>query len=166
MGCCGNKTECQQKQHTNATNVPRHEIVDALSGVSVSLVTTLYELASSGLDASKILRGLDIKNTALEQLAKQIADLAVENAYFKSVLNLFTPCDVNVADSEIEIHFGPKNTYTLKMPVTSHNSRKEIAKQFRAAANKLEAELKTAKPVYNPFQQLFPFFGSATETEA
>lgn len=152
MGCCGNKAGC--KNNVEAQSLPTQDFLGAFTSASAGFITALQEIATAGLNAGTLFRALNIKNAALEQLAKQVTDLAVENAYFKSVLNLFTPMDIHVSDSTFEFNFGPKNAYSLKLAVTSKNSRREIAKQLRAAADKLEAEL-SADP--SPNQQFFPF---------
>lgn len=160
MGCCGNKAGCgraqQEQKEIEAIKFPSQDFLDTLQNVSAEFMSKLQEIAFAGLRAGRIFCGLNIQNAALAQLAKQITDLAVENAYLKDVLNLFSPMDFGVADSEVEIKFGPKHSYSLKIPVTDRNSRRDIAKQFRVAADKLEAELNQPATV-NPAQKLFPF---------
>jgi hypothetical protein len=161
MGCCGNKSGCNRTSEPAELNFRPQEIFDSLQNVGAGFIGKLQELATSGINAGRVFRGIDIKNAVLQQLAKQIADLAIENAYFKSVINLFAPMDISVTDSEFELRFGPKNGYSLKIPVTHKNSRLEIAKQLRDAAAKLEAEVITGKPT-NPDQKLFPFIDATT----
>lgn len=156
MGCCGNKANCGRAQVTEELKFPSHDILDTLQNVSAEFISKLYEIAVAGIHAGRVFRNLNIQNAALCQLAKQITDLAVENAYLKDVLNLFSPMDIGVDDSELEIKFGPKHTYSLKLPVTDRNSRREIAKQLRMAAEKLETELKPENSS-NSDQKLLPF---------
>lgn len=159
MGCCGNKSGCNRPTKTENIKFPSREILDA----GVEFMSVLQEIASAGLRAGLVLSGVSIKNEALAQLAKQIGDLAAENAYLKTVLNLFSPMDIGVTDSTLEIHFGPNDAYTLTVPVTQRNSRREIAKQLRAAAEKLEAETADCPVVSSPMQTLFSFASTQTK---
>jgi hypothetical protein len=153
MGCCGNKSGCNRPTKTENIKFPSREILDA----GVEFMSVLQEIASAGLRAGLVLSGVSIKNEALAQLAKQIGDLAAENAYLKTVLNLFSPMDIGVTDSTLEIHFGPNDAYTLTVPVTQRNSRREIAKQLRAAAEKLESETFATAPKFIQGQTFLPF---------
>lgn len=158
MGCCGNNAGCKRaSQETEELKFPAHDILDTLQNVSAEFMTKLQEIAFAGIRAGSIFRNLNIQNAALSQLAKQITDMAIENAYLKDVLNLFSPMDIGVGTSEIEIKFGPKHSYSLKVPVTDNNSRREIVKQLRLSADKLEAELKPQIPTVDSDQKLFPF---------
>jgi hypothetical protein len=156
MGCCGGKPGCNRNPETTEFKFPQQEIFDSLQSISADFIGKLQEVAAAGMDAGRLLRGVSIKNAVLERLARQIADLAIENAYFKSVLNLFAPMDIGVTDSEFELRFGPNHIYSLKISVTQKNSRLEIAKQLREAAAKLEAEVVDSS-VNGPDQKLFPF---------
>lgn len=156
MGCCGNKANCSRAPVAEELKFPPHDILDTLQNVSAEFIVKLHEIAVAGIHAGRVFRNLNIQNVALSRLAKQITDLAVENAYLKDVLNLFSPMDIGLNDSALEIKFGPKHNYSLVLPVTDRNSRREIAKQLRMAADKLEAELKPTDPA-NPDQKLLPF---------
>lgn len=157
MGCCENKAGCKKSAEPENFTAPPAELwVSGLHTLNV-FVNELQELATAGLHAGKIFRRLDLQNESLMQLAKRVADLAIENAYFKSVLNLFTPADLRVQPSTLEINFGPQHQYQLTLPVTCHNSRCEIIRQLRNAADKLEAELGSQKQTVNPAQQTFSF---------
>jgi hypothetical protein len=157
MGCCGNKAGCKKTAEPENFTAPPAELwVGGLHTLNV-FVNELQELVSAGINAGKIFRGLDLQNEALTQLAKRVADLAIENAYFKSVLNLFTPADLRVQHSTLEINFGPQHQYQLTLPVTCHNSRREIIRQLRDAADKLEAEMDRQKQTANTAQQTFSF---------
>lgn len=160
MGCCGGNQGCKRNPETAEFKFPQQEILDSLQNISADFIGKLQEVAVAGMDAGRLLRGVSIKNAVLEQLAKQIADLAIENAYFKSVLNLFAPMDIRVTDSVFELNFGPTHSYSLKIPVTQKNSRLEIAKQLRDAAAKLEAEVVDSS-FNSPDQKLFPFIDPA-----
>lgn len=161
MGCCSGKGACNRKADVEPATPAAQELFSSLPALGMDAISKLQEIATAGLRAGTILRqmllNLDIKNTSLQQLAKQISDLAVENAYLKSVLKLFSPADFRVTNSSFEICFGPDNKYNLTIPVTHKNSRAQIAKQLRAAADKLEAELKPQDVAVHPNQTLFPF---------
>jgi hypothetical protein len=150
MGCCGNKAGCNEK---TGVDMPHR---DSLLITSESFTTILQQIANAGLEAGKIFRRFDIKSIDLQQLAKQVADLAVENAYLRSVVNLFAPTDVCVKGTEVEISFGPRHSYKLVIPLTTHNTRRELAKQLRRAADKLDKE-----PKQNDAQTLFSFVETA-----
>lgn len=155
MGCCNNKAGCDKN------NKMTDSMSFSLSGLSVEqtkeLMTGLSAIASAGLRAGIVLRNSMLQNPFIAKLAKQISDLAIENAYLKSVLNLFSPMDIGITGSDFVINFGPGQKYSLTLPLTDSNSRTEIAKQLRTAADKLEAELETHKANRNPEQTLFPF---------
>lgn len=158
MGCCGNKAGCKRtQQEIEELKFPAHDILDTLQTVSAEFMTKLQEIAFAGIRAGSIFRNLNIQNAALAQLAKQITDMAIENAYLRDVLNLFSPMDIGVERSELEIKFGPKHSYSLKVPVTDNNSRQEIIKQLRLAADKLETELKPDTIAVDSDQKLLPF---------
>lgn len=160
MGCCGNKTACKKNtEPENFTGTSQELWVGGLHTLNV-FITGLQELAAAGLHAGKIFRRLDLQNETLSQLAKRVADLAIENAYFKSVLNLFTPVDFTVKNSTLEINFGPQHAYRLVLSVTSHNSRREIIRQLRDAADQLEAELVEPKQSAHTDQQMFSFISN------
>lgn len=161
MGCCGNKGGCNRPPEKAELNLRPQEILDSLQDAGASFIVTLQEIATAGINAGRVFRGLSVKNAVLQQLAKQIADLAIENAYFKSVLNLFAPMDIGVTDSLLEFRFGPNHIYSLQIPVTQKNSRLEIAKQLRDAAAKLEAEIDNKKENL-PGQKLFPFIDATS----
>lgn len=157
MGCCGNKGGCKKTAEPGKlTTLPTELWFGGLYTLNM-FINGLQELTTAGLHANKIFRRLDLQNETLTQLAKRVADLAIENAYFKSVLNLFTPVDFTVKNSTLEVNFGPQHAYKLMLSVTSHNSRREIIRQLRDAADKLEAELVTQKQPVNTAQQLFSF---------
>lgn len=158
MGCCGNKAGCKRATEQYSEQIIAQETPDDVT----KFIAALQEIAGAGLRAGCVLRGLNIKTAVLVQLAKQISDLAVEHAYLKTVLNLFSPADLHVQPSALDIHFGPNDAYTLSLPVTRRNSRREIAKQLRAAAEKLEAELVGAQ-VTHPDQKVFPFVKSVAQ---
>lgn len=153
MGCCGKDGGCKRNSEAEAFTFPTPDVI----GMGAEVLTKLQEIASAGLRAGRIFSSLDVKNTSLAQLAKQISDLAVENAYLKSVLNLFSPMDIGVTDSVFELRFGPRNSFNLKIPVTENNSRRDIARQLRDAAAKLEKEITADKEKYLPDQKLLPF---------
>ena len=155
MGCCGNKSGCKSNAEPEQFKFPSHEILDTLQNVSSDFIVKLQEIAFAGVRAGRLFCGLDIKNVALAQLAKQISVLAVENAYLKTVLNLFSPMDIGVTDSTVEVRFGPSDSYKLTIPVTQKNSRREMAKQLRAVADKLETELD--QKISNHDQTFLPF---------
>lgn len=160
MGCCSGKGTCNRKTDAEPATQPSQDFLSALPAVGAEAINTLQEIASAGLRANTILRQMLLhfggKNMPLQKLAKQISDLATENAYLKSVLNLFSPADFYVADSSFDICFGPDGKYKLTIPVTNKNSRMQIAKQLRAAADKLENELQS-QPADHPSQTFFPF---------
>jgi hypothetical protein len=160
MGCCGSKAGCKKTaEPEKLTTLPTELWFGGLYTLNM-FINGLQELTTAGLHAGKIFRRLDLQNDTLTQLAKRVADLAIENAYFKSVLNLFTPADLAVKDSTLEINFGPHRQYQLTLPVTSHNSRREIIRQLRDAADKLEAELAKPKQTVNSAQQVFSFISA------
>lgn len=137
MGCCGGKS-CKQTQSEEQMNLSAGTVVNSL--LDSNFVATLNEIASAGIHAGKIFRSLSFKNPVIEKLVKQVTDLAIENAYMRSVFNFMAPMDVKVTDSVFTINFGPNHGYALQIPVTSRNTRSEIAKQLRAAAEQLEIE--------------------------
>jgi hypothetical protein len=157
MGCCGNKAGCKKSSDTQSLNAPTPEIMAAGLYTLNLFVSGVKELTAAGLQAGKIFRRLNLQNDTLTQLAKSVADLAVENAYLKSILNLFTPADFKIKDSTLEINFGPQHLYSLTLPVTSHNSRTEIIRRLRAAADKLEAEITKPRQPVNTAQRTFSF---------
>jgi len=133
MGCCNKQTGCKQEQ-----NLPKDMLLESLSGISVDLVGKLLQVAAGGLRANTILREFGFGNTKIDELAKRIADLAIENEYLRKVTDLFSPISFNTEGGNVEVTFGPQNEYVLKVPLTTKHDRKKIIAQLRAAAEKLE----------------------------
>ena len=136
MACCNKQGGCSKQEK----ELPKDALLESLSGISVDLVGKLLQVAAAGLRANTLLNQLGFADTKAGELAKRIADLAIENAYMRSVFNFMAPMDVKVTDSVFTINFGPNHGYALQIPVTSRNTRSEIAKQLRAAAEQLEIE--------------------------
>jgi len=151
MGCCSGKSSCEKRQEHLNMFAPN------TATLGVDILGKLNEIIAAGINAGKIFRNMLIKNDAWEQLAKQITDLTIENAYMKSVFNLVAPLDTNVADSAFTLNFGPQHTYSIRIPVTTKHSRAELAKQLRFAADQLEAETKTTKSESDLDQKFLPF---------
>lgn len=149
MGCCGKQSGCAKQER----DLPKDELLESLSGVSVDLVSKLLQVAASGLRANTILREFGFTNTKVEELAKRIADLAVENEYLRKVTDLFSPVAFDTTGGNIEIAFGPRNEYTLRIPLTKKSDRSRIITQLRTAADKLE--LVDAEP--ESTQKVLPF---------
>ena len=148
MGCCSRQGGCKQEQ-----NLPKDMLLDSLSGISVDLVGKLLQVATGGLRANTILREFGFGNTKIDELAKRIADLAVENEYLRKVTDLFSPISFNTEGGNVEVTFGPQNEYVLKVPLTTKHDRKKIIAQLHAAAEKLE--LANAEP--DTEQKFLPF---------
>ena len=117
-------------------------------------IQNLLEIVEPGLQAGNVFRRFSFKNTPLEDLAKRISDLAIENAYLKKVTDLFSPVRVAIEPENAVIHFGPTGAYTLSIPVRTKNDRDTLSRQLRAAADMLDAR-PTADA--DPQQQVFPF---------
>lgn len=149
MACCGKSGGCNKQPH----DLPADNMFGSLTGLSADLVAKLLQVAAGGLRANTILRQFEFADKELSILGKQIADMAIENEYLKKVTNLFAPVSVtNTADS-VEIFFGPRNEYLLKVPLGDKASRQNIAAQLRAAADKIETNVQPS--VEN--QHVFPF---------
>lgn len=133
MACCGNKTNCNKP-----ANLPTEELLGSISGISADLAAKLLQIAAAGLSANTILRQFGFTDSKLEMLAKRIADLAVENEYLRKVTDLFSPVTFNTEAGNIEIFFGPRSEYALKVPLTTKSDRAKIIQQLRTAADKLE----------------------------
>jgi hypothetical protein len=136
MSCC-HKANCKKQ----AACQPSEEFLgDVLNGEHLR---GLLEIARAGLQAGNIFRRFVFKSAALEQLAKQVADLAMENAYLKKITDLFlvTPVRVEPTDNRnMVLNFGAAANYQLIIPVNTDNDRKLLIKQLRAAADVLAAQ--------------------------
>jgi hypothetical protein len=150
MGCCNKQGGCSKQEK----DLPTDALLESLSGLSADLVGKLLQVAAAGLKANTLLRQFGFTGTKAGELAKRIADLAIENEYLRSVLDLYSPVTFNAAASQVEIFFGPGNEYVLKIPLTSKSDRERIVTQLRAAADKLARVEDSAETT----QQFLPFF--------
>lgn len=150
MACCNKQGDCSKQEK----DLPTNALLDSLSGISVELVGKLLQVAAAGLRANTILKQFGFADTKAGELAKRIADLAIENEYLKRVTDLYSPVTINTTTAQIEILFGPNNDHVLKIPLTSKSDCRRIITQLRAAADKLDMADDT--PAAN--QQFLSFF--------
>jgi hypothetical protein len=150
MACCNKQSGCSKQEK----DLPKDALLESLSGLSVDLVGKLLQVAAAGLRANTILNQLGFADTKAGELAKRIADLAIENEYLRRVTDLYSPVAFNTTSAQIEIFFGPNAEYALKVPLTSKCDRHRIITQLRTAADKLA--LADEAPETN--QQFLPFF--------
>ncbi|WP_353208532.1 hypothetical protein [Sphingorhabdus sp.] len=80
---------------------------------------------------------------ATTQLARTIAGIAAENVYLKRILGIFNPATVLVETSFVTVQFGENNSYSLNIPAVTAGAKLKLAEQFRAAADKLQADADT-----------------------
>lgn len=151
MGCCGKQSECKREQ-----NLPTEALFNVSPEIVAPLATKLLDIAAAGLRANTILRQFKFSNPELDVLAKKIADLAIENEYLRKITDLFSPTRFNTESGNLEISFGPKNDYVLKIPLTTAHDREKIVTQLRAAADKV-AGLDTVK---TSAQRVLPFLAN------
>lgn len=150
MACCNKQGGCSKQEK----DLPKDTLLESLSGISVDLVGKLLQVAAAGLRANTILNQFGFADTKAGELAKRIADLAIENEYLRRVTDLYSPVSFNTTNAQIEIFFGPNNEYGLKVPLTSKCDRRRIITQLRTAADKLAM----ADEVPETDQQFLPFF--------
>lgn len=150
MACCNKQGGCSKQEK----ELPKDALLESLSGISVDLVGKLLQVAAAGLRANTLLNQLGFADTKAGELAKRIADLAIENEFLRRVTDLYSPVTFNTSSAKIEIFFGPNNEYALNVPLTSKSDRIRIISQLRAAADKLA--LANSEPDVE--QQTLPFF--------
>lgn len=151
MGCCNKNSGCSK--NIKYDDMPKEALFDSSTDLVAGVAVKLLDIAAAGLRANTVFRQFNFSNPKLDALGKQIADLAIENAYLKSITDMFSPTVFNTVAGDIEISFGPKNEYSLKIPLPTKCSRQNIIKQLRSAADKLE--LKDATP--EDLQRFLPF---------
>lgn len=153
MGCCGKQGGCKREQ-----TLPTEALFNLPTELVGPLAAKLLGIAAAGLRANAVFRQFDFSNPELAALAKKIADLAIENEYLRTITDLSRPVAINTPSDNLgnlEIAFGPKNAYVLKIPITTAHNREKIVTQLRVAADNVSGSAASGPSA----QKVFSFLG-------
>ena len=126
--CCRNKTPQDQ---------PREELsIQAVVTIATKIVQQLAVLKHAGIT-------LLPEEISVVQLSNILQSLLAENNSLRFLLDRVSApfVDVDATATAVTIVFGPQQSYTLKLALSSQHERELLAAEFRSAADTLEGPL-------------------------